>query len=115
MQPMKLFISTLIFISFFVQKTSATNLRGQVVRYDSYTGRYYPLAGVRVDFWIYNGAQWIDLSYAVTGQDGFYYFINIAPGYAFRVQVFNVFYPAQPLTIMNISPPYYQDIPLITT
>jgi len=100
---------------FFSISINATNLRGQVVRYNPNTGTYYPLGGVRVDLIIWNGSQWIDLSYAVTGQDGFYYFINVYPGYAFRVQVFNNLFPAQPLTVLQVNPPYYQDIPWVIT
>ncbi|MEO8962386.1 MAG: hypothetical protein ABI325_10915 [Ginsengibacter sp.] len=110
---MKHFI-IIICIFFFFGEVSATNLRGQVVRYDSYSGRYYPLAGVRVDFWIFNG-KWVDMSYAISGSDGFYYFMNVSPGYSFRVQVFNVFYPQQPLTLLNILPPNFQDIPFVAT
>jgi|SRR5580704_597259 hypothetical protein len=92
----------------------ATNLRGQVLRYNPASKSYYPLAGVRVDLWIYNGQQWIDLAFAQTGQDGTYLFVNISPGYIFHVQVLGNSFPAQPLTVLNIYPPNYQPIPTIT-
>jgi hypothetical protein len=85
----------ILFWSFLIAiEVNATNLRGQVVRYNPNTRTYYVLAGVRVDLIIWNGNQWVDVSYTVTGQDGFYYFINVYPGYAFRVQVFNNLFPA---------------------
>lgn len=94
---------------------NATNLRGQVVRYNANTRTNYALGGVRVDLIVWNGNQWVDISYAITGQDGFYYFINVSPGSVFRVQVFNNLFPAQPITVIPVNPPYYQDIPWVIT
>ncbi len=91
-------------------KVSATNLRGQVVRYDPYNRNYFPLGNLRVDLWVWNGSQWVDASYAVTGADGFYFFYNVAPGTIFKIQVFGNFFPPQPLTVQYVNPPYFQDI-----
>ena len=91
----------------------ATNLRGRVLRFDPVTKSYFPLVNARIDFWTWNGVQWVNAAYAVTGNDGFYYFVNFYPGVQFRIQVLGKFYPPQPLFIQNILPPYYQDIPQI--
>ena len=111
---MKYLFSSLFCLLFFF-KSFSTNIRGQVVRYFPSSGQYYPLAGVRVDLWIFNGQQWIDVSYYVTGQDGLYYFVGLGPGSIIKLQVFGNFFPPQPITIQNVYPPYYQDIPWIIT
>jgi len=92
---------------------SATNLRGEIMRQGN--SGPFPLANTRVDLMIWNGQQWIDASFAITGADGFYYFVNFSPGTLFFIKVFERFYPPQPLTILNILPPYYQDLPIIYT
>jgi hypothetical protein len=110
---MRALLTFLLMLSLYT--AGATNLRGQIVRYNPTTKTYFPLAGVRVDLWIYNGSQWVDISNAVTGQDGSYFFVNVAPGYLFRVQVFGNYYPQDPLTVAMVYPPNYQIIPTITT
>ncbi|PSL45398.1 hypothetical protein CLV51_104100 [Chitinophaga niastensis] len=113
---MKYLIVLLFMVCVAVQKAAATNLRGRIVRYDPYSGRLYPLYNVRVDLWIWNGAQWVTPGYNFTNQDGFYFFVNLSPGYLFKVQVFNIVYPGQQnWTIVNVIPPGFQDIPQITT
>jgi hypothetical protein len=112
---MKFFIS-LILVFCLLSQVHATNLRGQVIRYDQGSGRTFPLANVRVDLWIFNGQSWIDLSYAITGQDGFYFFINVTPGYYFRMQVFGNLFPGQGYyTVMNVFPPNFQNVQQISS
>lgn len=91
----------------------ATNVRGQVVRYNPNNGSNYPLAGVRVDLWFYNGYQWLNGGYTVTDNSGFYYFGNLGPGANIQIQVFGNFY--YPTIVGNVYPPYFQDIPWIVT
>jgi hypothetical protein len=98
-----------IFLSF---KSYATNLRGRIARYNPTYNNFFPLQNVRVDLWIFNGAQWIDLSFAVTGPDGMYYFNGLSPGISFKIQVFGNFFPEQALMIYNVP---LQDIPQINT
>lgn len=106
-------VFTLAFV-FIAHIAFGTNLRGQLVR--NINGVYYPLGGVRVDLMVWNGQSWIDASYAITGNDGFYFFINCAPNTIFCISVFGHYYPPQqPLTIQNLAPQYYQDIPVIST
>lgn len=110
---------TLIFVIMFtlnIKAASATNLRGQIVRYNPGNGTYYALAGIRVDIMIWNGQQWINSAYAITDNNGFYFFLNYAPGATFCISVFGRYYPPQqPLQILNYAPQYYQDIPVIST
>lgn len=109
---MKTAILTLAVIFMLLIKTaSATNIRGQLVR--NYNGMFYALPGVRVDLMVWNGQSWVDVSYAVTGNDGFYFFINLSPGTIFCINVFGRFYPAQsPLQVANVA---LQDVPVIST
>ncbi len=93
-------------------QVSATNLRGQLLHRDA--GGSQPLAGVRVDLMIWNGTQWVDMAFAITDTHGFYYFLNYDPNKKFFVSVAGKYYPPQPITILNIEPPQYQDIPAIT-
>ena len=109
MKPFLIFF----FLIILCHEVSATNLRGQIVRFNPSTQRYFPLGGVRVDFWAWNGAQWIDAGYFFTGQDGLYYFSNVNPGTLFKLSVGGNFYPPQPLTVTFINYPYFQDIPYI--
>jgi hypothetical protein len=95
-------------------KANATNLRGQVLRYNPNYGTSFALPGVRVDLMIWNGNQWIDAAYYVTGNDGFYFFFNVQPGYVFQIMVFSRFAFAQTQEVGSVNPPYFQDIPLIT-
>ena len=108
-----LFIAFIILLTFNVETVKATNLRGQIVRYSA--GRYYPLANVRVDFMVWNGRAWELNSYAITGADGFYYFMNFQPGLTFCISVLGRYYPPQPLVIQNLPSNYYQDVPVIST
>lgn len=106
----------LFIVCLLVSVTSrATNLRGQVIRFNPNSQSYFPLVNVRVDLWTWNGSIWVDQSYAVTGNDGMYYFLNFPPFAVFRIQVLGNFFPEQPLTIANILPSNYQDIPQIIT
>jgi hypothetical protein len=110
-----LFIAFIILLTFNVEMAKATNLRGQIVRYAD--GRYYPLANVRVDFMLWNGRtqKWEVNSYAVTGADGFYYFMNFQPGITFCISVLGRFYPPKPLVTQSLPPNSYQDVPVIST
>jgi len=112
---MKTILIIVVFTLFFCKNVNATNLRGQIVRYNPSYGQYFPLTGVRVDLMVWNGAQWIDLAYSVTGNDGFYYFVNLPPGGTFQIAVFGQFKLSQPMIIGQFNPPYYEDIPVINT
>jgi len=112
---MKYLFICLVLLVLSKQDVMATNLRGQIVRYNPNTRSYFPLGRVRADLWIWNGVQWLPVAYYITGDDGFYYFLNLIPGTIFKIQVFNNFFPPQPLTVFGINPPYYQDIPWIIT
>jgi hypothetical protein len=67
-------------------------------------------AGIRVDLFVWNGQQWVNWSYAITGDDGFYYFVNVQPGATFCIQVGGKYYPPHPEKISDTAPPNYQDI-----
>lgn len=114
MVKLKIYIIILISTSLFLcSNASATNLRGQVLRYNSYTGSNFPLAGVRVNLIAWNGTQWLNLAYSITGPDGMYYFNNVQPGMVFQIMLFERFMLNQPMTVGQINYPYYQDIPYI--
>lgn len=106
-------IITIIFTFLLFNSAKATNLRGQLVRYNPSYGNYFPLPGVRVDLMIWNGAQWADVAYAVSGNDGFYYFVNLPPGGTFQITIFGQFRLNQPMVIGQVNPPYFQIIPAI--
>ena len=93
--------------------TNATDLRGQIL-HNSASGSE-PAASVRVDLFIWDRGQWVNWSYAITGQDGFYYFVNIQPGATFCVQVNGKFYPDNAVVVQTKAPHDYQDIPRIAT
>ena len=109
---MKTLIVICLLATLAVGRAAATNLRGQVVR--NVNGYYYPLAGVRVELMVYDGRAWQLGSYAFTGPDGFYFFINFNPGITFAIRINGYYFPPQPLVIQNILPPFYQDIPVIS-
>jgi hypothetical protein len=111
----RLILLTGLFSLLIFQTAKATNLRGQLLRYNSYTGTNMPLAGVRVDLMIWNGAQWVDVGYSITGNDGLYYFVNVQPGVAIQILVFNRFIFTQPIGVGAINPPYFQDLPYFIT
>ncbi len=91
---------------------NATNLRGQVVH--NVSGKYYPLANTRVNFMVWDNQQWVFRAYAITGNDGFYFFANFTPGLVFCIQVMGGYYPPAPLTVQNLPTNSYQDIPVIS-
>jgi hypothetical protein len=98
------------FLLMVADKSLATDLRGRILRLNPSDNQYYPVPNVRVDMWIYNGAQWIDFTYAVTDKYGMYYFLTMSPGYNFQIQVNGRFCFYQPLYIANMQ---VQDIPQI--
>jgi len=101
---MKHYILAGIFLLIFAfGRADATNLRGQVVR--NVGGRYVPLANTRVDLMFWNGSQWVSTSYAITGADGFYYFMNLQPATRFCIMVLGHYYPPQASVIANIAAP----------
>ena len=110
-----LFIAFIILLTLNVETVKATNIRGQVVR--NIKGRYYPLANVRVDFMLWNRQErrWQVNSYAITGADGFYYFVNFQPGMTFCISILGHYYPPQPLITQNLPSYSYQDLPVIST
>jgi hypothetical protein len=59
-----------------------TDIRGQVVYYNSQYGNYCPSQGTRVDLLFYNSAskQWSRIATALTDSQGMYYFYKITPG-----------------------------------
>ena len=107
---MKYFIILCLLFCLYSSRTNATNLRGQLVR--NVNGTYLPLPGVRVELMIFDGREWVLFSYAITGNDGFYFFMNFRPGITFCVRVFGYYYPPQPMVSADV---YYQDIPPIAT
>ena len=90
----------------------ATNLRGQILQ-GSVNGAK-PAANVKVDLYIWNEGQWVNWAYAITDKDGFYYFLNFDKDKTFYIAVNGKFYPPKPLTILDIQPPQYQDVPTVT-
>ena len=117
MKIIKLLPALLVILFCLISKTGqATNLRGRILT----NGGQMPLGNIRVDLMIFNPniRQWQDVSYAITGADGFYYFLNFFPNQLFYISVAGRFYPPQqnPLVIIAIDPtlpPYYEDIPPI--
>jgi hypothetical protein len=106
-------IILIIFLAMITGKVNATNLRGQIVR--NIGGTYQPLPATRVDLMVWSNNKWTSYSYAITGADGFYYFNNFPPGATFCLLVLGHYYPPKPLQILNIPPPQYQDLPVIST
>jgi len=102
---------SLCFILYFNGNAAhATTLRGFVQAYNSYTGLYYPSAGITVQLYCWNGAQWaLCGTPAVSGNDGLYYFFNVAPGFNYYVGINGQYYP------LYVSNPDYQDVPPIST
>jgi len=88
-----------------VSSAWATNLRGRILRFNSYYNSYYPAAGVQVMFSLWNGRAWIPVARTQTQQDGMYY-INLSPGnYYIQAPGVNM-----PITIYNAP---HQDAPQI--
>jgi hypothetical protein len=102
-------------IAFIIVSTlpaSATNMRGQLIRYNPNSGQYYPLSNVRVDIWVLNpNGQWITIAYTFTDANGFYFFYNIVPGYIFQIQVFGSFRLQGTFSVIPVYEPSFQDIP----
>ncbi len=92
-------------------RSQATNLRGRLVR--AVNGQNFPLTQTKVELLFWNGTGWNSKGYAMTGNDGFYFFVNIAPGPKFCLLIAGRYYPAVPLVVQNIAAPNYQDLPLI--
>lgn len=61
--------------------SSTTNVRGMVVVYNSYAGRYVAASGVRIDLYEFNAAtgQWRLVETAYTDVNGYYFFTDIKP------------------------------------
>jgi hypothetical protein len=92
---------------------TGTNLRGRILHKDPNGAN--PIPNMRVDLYMWNGSEWVDWAFAITDKDGYYYFLNYDKDKRFYVSVLGKYYPPQPLTVQNIQPPLYQDIPTITT
>jgi hypothetical protein len=107
----KLFVIIAVFCALIAGKAGATNLRGQIVH--SVGGQYSPMPGTRVDLVTWNGRAWVSYSYAITGADGFYYFMNFPPGLRFLLLVAGHYYPPQSITILTLPANAYQDMPVI--
>lgn len=110
---MKAFTIAILLCLCFVSRSSATNLRGQVVRYNPNYGTTLPVPGITVNLYVWNGQQWFNLAYAVTGNDGLYYFYNVSPGATFQIVIFNQFRLQQAMGVAVVYPPYFEDIPVI--
>jgi hypothetical protein len=108
----KVFISIVVFTLLLAGRAGATNLRGQIVH--NVSGGYTPAPGTRVDLVTWNGTAWTSYSYAVTGTDGYYYFMNFPPGLKFLLLVGGHYYPLQPLVIATLPGNSYQDMPVIS-
>jgi hypothetical protein len=108
---MKFIFIFALFVLFQVTKSDATDLRGQLVH--NINGTYVPLGGVRVDLMVYNGKSWEMTTYAFSGKDGFYFFINCKPGITFTLRVYGNYFPSKPLVMQDLSPNNYQDVPAI--
>ncbi len=67
---------------------STTNIRGLVVAYNSYAGKYVALPGVRVDLYDFDAAtqQWRLLVTAYTDVNGYYFISNLIPK-AYTLQI----------------------------
>lgn len=90
---------------------NATNLRGRVVH--SIAGNTQPATGVRVDLLVWDNTKWVDVAFAITDNNGYYYFLNYENNKKIFISIAGVYYPQQPLKISGIEPPLYQDIPTI--
>jgi hypothetical protein len=108
----KVFIIIVAFTLLLAGRAAATNLRGQVVH--NVGGQFSPLAGTRIDLVTWNGTAWTSYSYAITGADGFYYFMNFPTGLRFLLLVAGHYYPLQPLSIFAPPASGYQDLPAIS-
>ncbi len=91
---------------------TATNLRGRILHNDQ--GGPKPLPNMRVDLYVWNGSEWVDWAFAITDSGGFYYFLNYDKNKRFYVSIQGKYYPPQPLTVLDIQSPLYQDIPTVT-
>jgi len=87
----------------------ATNLRGYVQRYNPYNGTYFPAAGVQIGMYAWNGNGWVLGLTTYTGNDGMYYFLNIIPGYPYKIGVIGGM-----LYDLPVANQPNQDIPAIT-
>lgn len=109
-KPIFLFFAVFMML---INIAHATNLRGRLMR--SVGGRNSPLTQTRVELLFWNGKGYDNKGYAMTDNDGFYFFVNISPGQKFCVLVLGRYYPAIPLVVQSIAMPNYQDLPLIIT
>lgn len=111
---MKKIMILLCFCLLWLTTVTATNLRGQVVR--NAGGSFVPLAQVRVDIMVMSGGQWTVSATAITGSDGFYFFLNFPAGQTFCLSVLGHFYPVNsPLISLPVTAPGFQELPVIST
>ena len=108
----KLLLIIMVFAALATVKPAGTNLRGQLVQ--NVGGHLSPVANTRVDLETWNGTAWTSYSYAVTGANGFYYFMNFPTGLKFLLLVSENYYPLQPITIATEPAGTYQDLPVIS-
>ena len=106
----KVVLIILIFAAVAAVKPAGTNLRGQIVQISG----GHPLANIRVDLETWNGKAWVSYSYAVTGADGYYYFMNFPQGLNFLLLVSGRYYPTSALTIGTVPAGTYQQLPVIS-
>ena len=91
------------------QRTFATDLRGYVQYYNSYSGLYYPASGVMIQLYCLSGGQWVPCGTpAYSGYDGLYYFTGLYAGYNYYLGINGQYYP------LYVSNPTFQDVPAIT-
>ena len=109
---MKKTLKFVIFIAFLsvFSVTKATDLRGKIQNYNPYSNLYYPVPGLRVEFWYFNSYtnNWVCGAYTSTDSNGMYYFTRVNPNFNYYIKVVNKFYP---LYVYNLP---LQDIPIIT-
>ncbi len=111
MKKLILFFSIVLILN--INKATATNLRGKLVRTNGSLSN--PLAQTKVELLFWNGRGWDSRGYAITGNDGFYFFVNITPGAKFCLLILGRYYPIIPLIVQDVASPNYQDLPLIKT
>jgi len=110
---MKKAIHVLVLIAALIIMQSANifagPLRGRIISRD---GR--PASNTRVELCIWNAAlnQWVSVAFALSGNDGFYYFMNVQPGQRVLIRIRGQYYPSLtgPLLVQNLPGNAYQDI-----
>lgn len=89
----------------------ATTLVGALQGYNSYSQMYYPYYNAKIELQYWNGGQWITSLYTFSGNDGYYSFYNIQPGYYYNLRINNYFnaqiFVNAPANQIQYLPVYY--------